>query len=182
MTAFADLTGAFLAEVFEESPVRATQLGVEGYDDRLDDLSDAAITRRERSAAAWLARFQAVLDDGLTPDERIDRDLLVSVLRGQAIMADWETWRRQPEIYLGPGLNGVFTLFLHRLKPEVELVRAATACRASATSRLAFRRSSISQDAFRSMCPLMAAPTLPRPGDGRCGRRPGRCPRARPPP
>ena len=34
-------------------------------------------------------------------------------------------WRRQPEMYLDPGLAGVFTLFLHRLKPEPDLVRAA---------------------------------------------------------
>jgi uncharacterized protein (DUF885 family) len=36
-------------------------------------------------------------------------------------------WRRQPEMYLSPGLGGVFSLFLHRLKPEPELARAAAA-------------------------------------------------------
>jgi uncharacterized protein (DUF885 family) len=36
-------------------------------------------------------------------------------------------WRRQPETYTGPGLGGIFTLFLHRLKPERELVTAAIA-------------------------------------------------------
>ena len=42
-------------------------------------------------------------------------------------LADWLAWRRQPETYLNPGLGGIFTLFLHRLKPEPELVRAALA-------------------------------------------------------
>jgi len=36
-------------------------------------------------------------------------------------------WRRQPEMYLNPGLSGVFGLFLHQLKPEPELARAAAA-------------------------------------------------------
>ena len=36
-------------------------------------------------------------------------------------------WRRQPEIYLDPGLDGIFSLWLHRLKPEPDLVRATIA-------------------------------------------------------
>jgi uncharacterized protein (DUF885 family) len=50
-----------------------------------------------------------------------------SNLRGRAVLDDWLMWRRQPELYLNPGLGGVFTLFLHRLKPEPELVRSAVA-------------------------------------------------------
>lgn len=127
MPAFAELARAFLAEEYADSPVLATQLGVTGYDDRLDDLSEAAFADRRRRSAAWPERFQAVPDSGLTADDRIDRDLLGSVLRGRAIMADWEMWRRQPDTYLNPGLHGVFVLFLHRLRPEPELVRSAVA-------------------------------------------------------
>jgi uncharacterized protein (DUF885 family) len=47
-------------------------------------------------------------------------------LRGRAVLDDWLMWRRQPETYLNPGLGGVFTLFLHRLRPEPELVKSAT--------------------------------------------------------
>jgi uncharacterized protein (DUF885 family) len=124
---FAELARAFLAEEYAHSPVMASQLGIEGYDDRLDDLSGSAFAERRRRSAEWLARFEALGDGGLPADDRIDRDLLLSVLRGRAIMADWEMWRRQPDTYLNPGLSGVFTLFLHRLRPEPELVRAAAA-------------------------------------------------------
>jgi uncharacterized protein (DUF885 family) len=127
MPAFAELGRAFLAEEHADSPVMASHLGVEGYDDRLDDLGEAAFTARRRRHAAWLARFDALDDAGLGPEERIDRDLLRAVLRGRAIMADWEMWRRQPDTYLTPGLSGVFVLFLHRLRPEPELARAAAA-------------------------------------------------------
>jgi uncharacterized protein (DUF885 family) len=68
-----------------------------------------------------------VPDAGLAAGERIDRDLVRAVLRGRAIMADWQMWRRQPDTYLGPGLSGVFTLFLHRLRPDADLARAAAA-------------------------------------------------------
>jgi uncharacterized protein (DUF885 family) len=124
---FAALAEAFLREEWQDAPVRASSLGIEGHDDRLDDQSAAAIADRRRRHAAWLARFDAVADAGLPAQDAIDRDLVRSILRGRLIMADWEMWRRQPDTYTGPGLDGVFTLFLHRLRPEPELVRAAVA-------------------------------------------------------
>ena len=41
------LTDAWLDEEFEESPVRASQLGADGYDDRLGDYSEAGFARRD---------------------------------------------------------------------------------------------------------------------------------------
>jgi len=126
MSECAQLARAFFDESLQDSPVLATQLGVDGFEDRLDDLSEAAFEDRRRRYAAWLTRFNQ-LDDAACEsfDERIDRDLIRSSLRGRAIFDDWLMWRRQPEIYLNPGLGGIFTLFLHRLKPEAELARAA---------------------------------------------------------
>src|SRR5919201_4990357 len=129
MSEFGRLAGAFLDETYADAPVFASQLGLDGYDDRLDDLSEAAFADRRRRSAAWLERFSALdpANDCGSFDERIDHGLLLSVLRGRAILEDWEMWRRQPETYLNPGLSGLFSLFLHRLKPEPELVRAALA-------------------------------------------------------
>ena len=75
MTTFSALCRAFLSEEHEASPVMASGLGLTEFDDRLDDLSEAAIRERQRQSAAWRVRFRAVPDTGLTPDERIDRDL-----------------------------------------------------------------------------------------------------------
>jgi uncharacterized protein (DUF885 family) len=126
-SALAEAVESFLREEYADSPVRASHLGLDGYDDRLDDLSETAYAARTRRSAGWLARFAAVPDEGLSADDRIDRDLVCAVLRGRAIMADWEMWRRQPTVYLNPGLDGVFILFLHRRRPEPELARAAAA-------------------------------------------------------
>lgn len=126
MSEYAELARAFLNETFQDSPVMASQLGVDGFDDRLDDLSEAAFDDRRRRSATWLQRFEHLTDAACDSfDERLDRDLILSTLRGRAILDDWLMWRRQPEVYLNPGLGGVFTLFLHRLKPEPELARAA---------------------------------------------------------
>jgi uncharacterized protein (DUF885 family) len=151
-TPFAGLCRAFLAEEYAASPVMASALGLTEHDDRLDDLSASAFEDRRRRHAAWLERFRAIPDAGLGPEDRIDRDLVVSTLAGREILAEWEGWRRQPEIYVAVGLQGVFGLFLHRLRPEPELVRAAVARLAAIPRAL--------EDGRRNLSPTLLPPVL----------------------
>lgn len=123
----ASLVETFLKEEYEDSPTLASSLGLTEYDERLDDMSAGAHRRRIERDNAWLERFSGTSDTGLSPAERIDRALLVSVLRGRQLREPLEEWRRQPATYLNPGLSGVFSLFLHRLRPERELAEAARA-------------------------------------------------------
>ena len=125
MPSFADLSAEFLEAEWADSPVRASSLGLTEHDERLDDLSAAAFERRKDADAAWLDRFRAVDPQALGADEAIDRDLVISILRGRQIMEDFTVWQRQPDVYLNPGMQGIFTLFLHRLRPIEELVGAA---------------------------------------------------------
>ena len=117
----------WLDEEMDAVPVRASALGVDGYDDRLGDYSEAATLAREKRDDHWRAVLERFADDALTPDERIDRDLVLASLRGRLVMRGWANWRRDPAGYLGVCLQGVFTLFLNRLHPEPELVRFAEA-------------------------------------------------------
>jgi len=127
VSSFSDLAAEFLAEYHAEHPVQASALGLADYDDLLDDLSAEAFERRRRSDDGWLVRFGNVDSADLTFDEAIDRDLLIASLTERAIYDEWEIWRRNPDAYMNPGLEGVFILFLHRLRPEAELVRSAVA-------------------------------------------------------
>src|SRR5436190_24322291 len=108
---------------FEESPSFATGLGAEGYDHLLGDYSAEAYATRDEKNRSWLSTFEAI--DDLDAGDGIDRDLACSTLRGRVIMSDWAVWKRDPAVYLGPGLSGVFRLFLHRLHDEDELTRSA---------------------------------------------------------
>jgi uncharacterized protein (DUF885 family) len=136
MAEFDRLVDQFLREEFEESPVQASGLGLTEYDDRLDDLSADAFERRRSRAAGWRERLAALADRDLTPEEQIDRDLAVAMMSGREIMAGWLPWRRDPVAYSGPITNGLFELFLHRLRPERELVEAALARLAQAPRAL----------------------------------------------
>jgi uncharacterized protein (DUF885 family) len=127
MSELQSLIDAFLAQEYEDRPVWASNLGLTDYDDRLDDLSADTLQRRDAQASDWLARFEALATTGLTVDEAIDRDLVISVLRGRVILRDWAEWRREPLTYSEPISGGVHDLFMHRLRPEHELVESAIA-------------------------------------------------------
>ena len=126
-SSFTSLADQFLKVEYEASPVLASALGLTEYDERLDDLSADAIARKEQSDAEWLGRLRAVPDDGLPAEDLIDRDFLISILRGREILRPHRMWQRQPAAYLNPGSQGVFSLFLHRIRPEPELADAARA-------------------------------------------------------
>lgn len=110
-----------------EHPTRATALGVDGLDHLLGDFSPGSFEARAGAARRWHARFSALPDEGLDPGSLIDRDLVLSHLRGRMLMEDWQLWRRDPSVYLDPCLSGIFILFLHRQRPMPELAAAAAA-------------------------------------------------------
>ena len=83
------LIDEWIQDGIADAPERATMLGIDGYDDQLADYSAASFDRRDRRDDRWLARLEAVATDGLSLDQRIDRDLVISLLRGRAAMRDW---------------------------------------------------------------------------------------------
>ena len=121
----------------------ASGLGLTAYDERLDDLSAGAFEARDDAAVRWLARLDDVATADLTPAEAIDRDLVRAVLRGRLILADWANWRRDPLTYTNPVANGLFGLFLHRLRPDHELAAAAVARLEQAPRALADGRTNL---------------------------------------
>ncbi|MCA1823034.1 MAG: DUF885 domain-containing protein [Frankia sp.] len=121
------LIESFITEELTENPARASALGVEGYDDKLPDLTADGFARRDAQTDDALTRFSALRDEDLDAAERIDRDLVLAMLRGRQLMRPWAEWRRNPDTYLVPPLFGVFALFLHRLHPGAELAESAAA-------------------------------------------------------
>src|SRR5439155_22481142 len=112
-------------------------LGLTAYDERSEDLSAEAFRRREAAVREWIKRLGAVPDDSLTVDERIDCDVILASLRGRELTQPRLDWKRQPNTYLNPSLGGVFTLFLHRLRPEPDLAGAARARLLAVTKHVA---------------------------------------------
>jgi uncharacterized protein (DUF885 family) len=123
------------ADQFEASPTLGSGLGLTEYDHDLPDMSAGTIAERERRDDDWARRLGAVAAADLTEDELLDRDLVLMVLRGREVMRSFADWRRNPDHYAGPALNGVFGLLMHRLRPAPELA-TAVAARLAGTSDL----------------------------------------------
>jgi uncharacterized protein (DUF885 family) len=136
---------AYLDWYFDQHPVHADGLGAPGHAHRLGDFGAAAFDSRVRDTTGWLARFEAEPDG-------IDRDLVIATLRGQLLMAGWPAWRRDPSLYLSPVFAGLLLPFLHRLRPEPELVDGVVARLAEVPEVLASCRENLD--------PELSAPRL----------------------
>ena len=145
------LVDDFLANEWDTSPVTASYLGLTQYDEKLDDMSADSFRRRDADAAEWLKRFEAAAGD-LSESDEIDRQLAMSAMRGRIIGADWEVWKRDPTTYSGTILNGLFYLFLNRLRPGADLVDAAVARLEQAPRAL--------EQAKANLDPALAAPLI----------------------
>jgi uncharacterized protein (DUF885 family) len=146
--ALSQLLDEYVAWYFDRHPTAASAAGAEGFDHLLGDFSAAAFERLEAEREQWLARFEAVADDGLSLDEVLDRELVSSSLRGERVLADWPAWRRDPATYVTPVFSSLYLPFLHRLHPEPQLVETTAsrlrqvpdvfaACRANLDAGLA---------------------------------------------
>lgn len=154
-----DVLAAELAdEQFRASPTLASGLGLTEFDHDLPDMSAAAIAARERREDEWTRRLRELGDDELNDAEAIDRDLVLMVLRGRAVLREWADWRRSPDHYAGAALSGVFGLLTHRLRPPAELA-SAVASRLDATPGLL-------QEGIDNLDPELAHPAILRRGLG----------------
>ena len=116
MSAFSERVDGFLAEFFRLSPINATAAGNHDHDAIWPDMTEAG--RQER--LAFVDRWEAELKSlpGLSPDEAIDRDLLLMELdaaRFQETELREECWNPLEWIYLMGG--GIFPLLARDFAP-----------------------------------------------------------------
>ncbi len=116
MSDFPSRLEAFLAEYFRLNPTFATAIGEHRHDDRWPDLTAAGRAERSALTERWLAEFAAM--GGLSPDESIDRDLLVGELEA-ARFAEKElredAWNPLDWVYIVG--DGLFTLQAREFAP-----------------------------------------------------------------
>jgi uncharacterized protein (DUF885 family) len=115
-----DTLTSFLSWYFDHHPAHAAQVGSLEHYSTFGDFSASAFEQRARENGSWLARLEPL-------PRSVDRDLALSVLRGQLAMEAWPGWRRDPHEYSGMVFFGLLAPFLHQLLPEAELVAAAIA-------------------------------------------------------
>ena len=79
---FIELVRQFVYDRFALEPTAATVAGVHQHDHELGDFTSAGFAARRAFSEEWLARFEGV-DEALFPQQEIDRELILSELRGE---------------------------------------------------------------------------------------------------
>ncbi|MFI7635644.1 DUF885 domain-containing protein [Nonomuraea sp. NPDC049400] len=146
----------FLKWYFSDRPVVAASLGADGYDHTLGDFTASAWTARAREEVRWLEHLSSIRTTSL--DDAIDKELVLSHLRGSIALASWPEWRRDPAVYLVAIFTSMYTPFQRRLKPEPELVSSAVSRLAEVPGVLAACQANLD--------PELAAPLLIKRGLG----------------
>jgi len=116
----------FLERLLERNPVAATQLGDHRWDDRLADMSAAAIESDYRELRGALEEMQAMDSSGFGLDARIDQQLLVQILK--QFVRQYEKLKghlRNPGGYLDEAAGGVFLLLIKEFAPLADRLRSA---------------------------------------------------------
>ncbi|WP_214323205.1 DUF885 domain-containing protein [Nonomuraea sediminis] len=134
----------FLAWYFANNPITATSLGADGYARTLGDFTETGLLRYSKERVTWLERLSA--QSGGSPDDEIDRELVLSHLRGELALDGWPWWRRDPSVYLSSIFGSLFVPFQRALQPEAELVDDAVARLAEVPGVLAACRTNLSPD------------------------------------
>ena len=117
---------SFLQRLLERNPVAATQLGDHRWDDRLADMSAAAIESDYRELRGALDEIQAMDTSGFSLDAQIDQHLLVQILKQFA--RQYEKLKghlRNPGGYLDEAAGGVFLLLIKEFAPLPDRLRSA---------------------------------------------------------
>jgi uncharacterized protein (DUF885 family) len=116
----------WLYEILERNPVLATYEGVHKWDDRLGDRTAAAMENEYRDSLAVLAELQSFDTAGFGLAARIDRALVTELFSSDVRSYEKiQSHRREPGLYLGEIMYGIFSLIIKEFAPLPDRLRSA---------------------------------------------------------
>ncbi len=108
---FLALSRVIVAEALRTDPELATRMGDHRFDDQLGDFSAKAVKDRLAWAQHMAARLRAIPPSALTPENRVDRAILLDkVDRAILDASELQSWRRNPRVYNpGSAIDGLLS-------------------------------------------------------------------------
>ena len=117
-TPFERIADEWIDKTMERSPEAATRMGFHERDGELSDRSRASIDERTRTLQAVLAKLDALPQDGMSGEDRIESELLRRHMRWELVtIEDLATWRSSPGGYLGAIGGGLNALIMRDFAP-----------------------------------------------------------------
>jgi len=127
-TKFAKTIETFLDEYWKFYPTAATMAGFMKYNDRLEDLSEAAVEKRGTALDAYSKDLVTKINkDKLSPDIQIDRDLLMDVIDIELLRLDSLVPQQYNPIYYNDIiLHSIRSLLIKEFGPIEARMKSAT--------------------------------------------------------
>ena len=108
---FARFVDRYLDDFARRHPSIAAGNGIHDHDDRLDDFSASGIAAEIKALERDAAELRAFDAKTLTPDERVDRRILLGIIDGWLLeQKTLQNWRRNPMLYASALADGVHNL------------------------------------------------------------------------
>jgi uncharacterized protein (DUF885 family) len=124
--AFERLAKRYFRDSFRTNPAFATWAGEHRYDHDLDDVSRKAIDARLAGAKSYLAAIESVEADKLSPDNRIDAEILANNIRLDILLfEDMRAFETNPMLYTDLLGNSIYYLIARDFAPLDERLDAA---------------------------------------------------------
>jgi uncharacterized protein (DUF885 family) len=133
-----------LDELLAADPVEATALGDHRFDDRLPDLSPEGLDGLHSVLGDLLAAVDSVDDTGLTPDNRVDHEILRSALSARLFTLDQVRPFSWDPLEANPG-SGVYLLLARDFAPLADRLRSVAGRLAAVPELLAQARAALGQ-------------------------------------
>jgi uncharacterized protein (DUF885 family) len=123
---FRRVATSVLDAVLAASPEAATDLGDHRFDDRLSDYSATGVAGRADLLADGLSALDAIDDEGLVPDDRVDLEILRTLLaREQWTLTELREHEHNPLLHL-PG-DAIYPLLAREVGDPAERLAAVAA-------------------------------------------------------
>jgi uncharacterized protein (DUF885 family) len=126
--AFRALAKSILDAHVQQNPSEATDLGIHTYDDRLDDLSQAAISAESAALKAFHAKLAAIDPASLTLDSALDREQLMRAMDAGVLANDTiRMWAKDPDTYSSDVTNAAYVIMKRDYAPAADRLKALIA-------------------------------------------------------
>jgi uncharacterized protein (DUF885 family) len=125
---FAAFVDDYFDAYFTWKPSEGTAAGLHRYDDRLEDASAGAATKRVETVHDLRARLEKVRESKLTADEAIDAEVLDELMKAELLDLEVvRNWRKNPMGYISIPPESVDGLMKRNFAPAAARLRSIVA-------------------------------------------------------
>lgn len=122
---FSALVDDFYDGMFRMLPHHATEAGIHDYDGMIPDMSSDGIRKLERFFENSLKKIDAIDGALLSEDQKIDRVLLISQIKGSLLdLSSISKWRKDPDEYSSLACSVVFSLMKRDFAPLADRLKS----------------------------------------------------------